>query len=86
MDEFLNNIPPAMGKADRAMRDAGQSLDRGDRAGAVPQQTEALENLRQTSEGLAEQLGRLMQSQQGMFTGRHGKRSLQNREHNAFSA
>ena len=80
MDEFLNNIPPAMGKADRAMRDAGQSLDRGDRAGAVPQQTEALENLRQTSEGLAEQLGRLMRSQQGMFTGRHGKRSSQNRD------
>ena len=80
MDQILSNIPPAMGKADRAMRGARQSLDRGDRAGAVPQQTEALENLRQASESLAEQLVRRLHSQQGMFLGRQGKRPSQNRD------
>ncbi|MEK9726135.1 MAG: DUF4175 family protein, partial [Rhodospirillaceae bacterium] len=63
MDQMLGGIPPSMGKADRAMKGAGQSLQQGDNAGAVPQQTEALEQLRQATEGMAEQLARRMQGQ-----------------------
>ncbi len=80
MDQILGSIPPSMGKADRAMKGARQSLDRGDRVGAIPQQTEALEHLRQALEGLAEQLGRRMQGQQGISMGRQGQRPLRNRD------
>ena len=80
MDEILGSIPPAMGKADPAMEGARQSLGRGDRAGAVPQQTEALEQLRQATEGLAEQLGRRMHGKQGMSIGRQGEQLPGNRD------
>jgi len=80
VDEILGSIPPAMGKADPAMEGARQSLGRGDRAGAVPQQTEALEQLRQATEGLAEQLGRRMYGEQGMSIGRQGEQLPRNRD------
>ena len=80
MDEILGSIPPAIGKADPAMEGARQSLGRGDRAGAVPQQTEALEQLRQATEGLAEQLGRRMHGEQGMSIGRQGEQLPRNRD------
>jgi len=80
MDEMLGGIPPSMGKADRAMKGAGKSLGRGDRAGAVPQQTEALEQLRQATEGLAEQMARRMQGQMGMSLGRRGQQQQRGRD------
>ena len=80
MDGMLGSIPPAMGKADRAMKRARESLGRGDRSGTVSQQTQALERLRQAAEGLAEQLARRMQGEQGISIGRQGQQPRRNRD------
>ena len=60
LDEVLGGIPGAMGKAERAMRDAVEALDADRPGAAVPHQTEALEQLRQGAEGAMEQLARGM--------------------------
>ena len=80
MDEMLGGIPPSMGKADRAMKGARGALGKGDRAGAIPQQTEALQQLRQATEGLAEQMARRMQGQMGLSMGRQGQQRPRGRD------
>lgn len=60
MDETLGAIPQGMGQAERAMKGAGQSLGEGDAIGAVPRQAEAIEQLRQGMDTVAEQMARRM--------------------------
>lgn len=70
MDEMLGGIPPELGQAERSMKGAGQSLGEGDGAGAVPQQADALEHLRQAMESASEQMAQRMQGMgQGMGIG-----------------
>ena len=63
MDDSLGEIPQGLGQAERSMKGAGQSLGEGDPSGAVPQQAEALEKLRQGMESAAEQMAQRMQGQ-----------------------
>ncbi len=67
LDEFLGAIPRPFGKAERAMRDAVDALavDRPDKA--VPAQTEALDQLRQGLDGVAEQVVRRLGGLRGAF-------------------
>jgi uncharacterized protein (TIGR02302 family) len=74
MDQILGSIPGGMGQAERAMKGAGQALGKGDAAGAVPEQTKALDQLRQAANQAAEQLARQMQGQMGMAPGMPGQR------------
>jgi len=74
MDEILGSIPQGLGKAERAMKGAGKSLNKGDAAGAVPQQTDALEQLRKGTNSASEQLARQMQGRAGMAPGMPGQR------------
>ena len=61
MDEMLGSIPKGMGEADRSMKEAGRSLSDGDIKGAVPQQADALEKLRQVMDAASEQIAQRMQ-------------------------
>ncbi len=70
MDEFLGDNPSAFGKAERAMNDAARALEKGKLGDAVPRQTEALDQLRQGMEGMAEQLARRMGGAFGVSRGR----------------
>ncbi len=56
MDNMLGQIPEGMGRAERAMRGAGQALQQGSPGEAVPLQTEALEALRQGGQQAAQQM------------------------------
>jgi len=72
LDEFLGAIPRPFGKAERAMRDAVDALavDRPDKA--VPAQTEALDQLRQGVDGVAEQVVRRLGGLSGALRNRPG--------------
>ncbi len=61
MDEMLGAIPPSLGRADRAMKQARGKLGDGDAEGAVPDQTEAVKQLGEAVQGMAEQIARGMQ-------------------------
>ncbi len=74
MDEMLGSIPQPLGQAERSMRGASRSLRKGDLGGAVPQQTDAVDKLRQAMEGLSEQLARRMGPAMGLMPGRPGQR------------
>jgi len=74
MDQILGSIPGGLGKAERAMKGAGQALGQGEPGAAVPQQTEALDQLRQATNQAAEQLARQMQGQMGLAPGMPGQR------------
>ncbi|PPR75209.1 MAG: hypothetical protein CFH05_00771 [Alphaproteobacteria bacterium MarineAlpha3_Bin4] len=74
MDEMLGTIPSSLGQAERSMRGATRSLNQDGPAGAVLQQTEAVEKLRQATKGLAEQMARRFGSSIGMILGRPGTR------------
>ncbi len=86
MDEMLGGIPPELGQAERSMKGAGEALGEGDGAGAVPQQADALENLRQAMESASEQMAQRMQGMgQGMGigmmpNGQRGQRPGENRD------
>lgn len=56
MDNLLGSIPPEVGDAERAMRRAQGSLSDGDLPGAVRNQGDALSNLQQATENVAEQM------------------------------
>ncbi len=58
LDGILGNIPRPLGKAERAMRDAGEALRGGRPGAAVPSQTEAVEALRRATESVGEQIAR----------------------------
>ena len=72
MDEFFGDIPSAFGKAERSMNDAARALRKGELGKAVPRQTDALDQLRQGTEGMAEQLARRMGGAFGVSRGRSG--------------
>jgi len=74
MDEILGAIPSSLGQAERSMSGAARSLNQDNAASAVPLQTEAVENLRQSTEGLAEQMARRSDGSIGMTLDRPGSR------------
>lgn len=57
-------------QAGKNMGQAAQSLGQGDPGGALPQQGQALDNLRQGAQSLAQQLAESMQNSRGMARGR----------------
>ena len=77
MDQILGAIPDGLGMAERAMKRAGQALGRGDAGAAVPQQTDALDQLRKATNQAAEQLSKQMQGQMGFTPGMPGQRAGQ---------
>ncbi|KAA0679208.1 TIGR02302 family protein [Roseomonas genomospecies 6] len=58
-------IPRPLGRAERAMRDAGQALQQGQPGSAVPPQTQAMDELQQGMQAMAEQMMQQMMGQQG---------------------
>ncbi len=89
MDEALGSIPPGLGEAERSMKGAGKSLGKGDATGAVPQQADALEKLRQGMESAAEQMAQRMQGRSigvgiGMMPGSQGNGQRQGSERDPF--
>jgi hypothetical protein len=69
MGDMGGDIPMPLGRAERAMKQAGEALAQGDPGGAVPSQTEALDQLQQGLQGMAQQMMESMQAQPGMTTG-----------------
>ena len=65
MNDLLGNVPPQVGEAERAMNRAGESLRAGDPGSAVPSQTDALDLLRQTTEGMIRMMTQQMQPPNG---------------------
>lgn len=63
MGEMGGEIPRPLGRAERAMRDAQQALRQGQPGDAVPPQTQAMDELQQGMQGMAEQM---MQQMMGM--------------------
>lgn len=72
--EQLGDLPPEMGNAERAMREAEQSLEQGDPQNAIGPQTEALDQLQQTFQDMAEQMLQQMGPNRGEGQGRVGSR------------
>ena len=73
-------IPQPLGRAERAMRDAAQALQQGAPGAAVPSQTEAMEQLQQGMQGMAEQMAQQMMGQQGQaMMGQQGQMPRQGR-------
>ncbi|WP_448206369.1 TIGR02302 family protein [Azospirillum sp. sgz302134] len=65
LGEQQGDIPRPLGRAERAMRDAGQALQQGQPGNAVPSQTQAMDELQQGMQSYAEQLMQQMMGQQG---------------------
>lgn len=65
MSELLGSVPPSVGDAERAMNRAGEALRSGDPGAAVPSQTDALELLRQTTEGMIQMMTQQMRGPNG---------------------
>ncbi len=74
IDELLGAIPEAFGRAERAMNEAVQALRKGRFGDAVPPQTEALEQLRNGADGLAERMARRLGGMVGIARGQRGFR------------
>ncbi|MBT3787031.1 MAG: TIGR02302 family protein [Alphaproteobacteria bacterium] len=68
LGEARGNIPRQLGKAERAMRGAGKSLQKGQPGNAAPQQSSALQQMRAGAEALAKAMAG-ERGQQGL-TGR----------------
>ena len=79
MDEFLGDIPNSFGKAERAMKDAIGSLQKGQFGKAVPSQTEALNQLQKGGNSMAEQMARRLGGRIGIARGRRGQGGQQGR-------
>jgi uncharacterized protein (TIGR02302 family) len=69
LGDMGGDIPMPLGRAERAMKQAGDALGQGNPGGAVPSQTEALDQLQQGLQGLAQQMMEGMNAQPGT-TGR----------------
>ncbi len=84
MDNILGSIPGGLGEAERAMKGAGSALGQGDASGAIPDQTKALEKLKQGTNQAAEQLSKQMQGQGqgqvGLAPGQTGQRPSEGRD------
>ena len=61
----LGDIPEPLGRAERAMRDATEALQRRQPGDAIGPQTEALDQLQQAARDFAQQMQRRMQGQWG---------------------
>ncbi len=69
-DALMGEIPGTLGEAERAMKGAGQALQRGALGDAVPQQGRAVERLRAATEDAASMMAqRFGGGQPGMFSG-----------------
>jgi hypothetical protein len=66
LGDMSGDIPMPLGRAERAMKQAGDALAQGNPSGAVPSQTEALDQLQQGLQGLAQQMMESMAAQPGM--------------------
>jgi len=66
LGEQMGDIPAPLGRAERAMRDAREALQRGQPGGAVQPQTDAMDNLQQGLQSLAEQMMQQMMAMPGM--------------------
>ncbi len=80
MDEFMGNIPEAFGRAERAMNEAVGALKNDQPGDAVPWQTEALNQLQQGTENMAEQIARRMGGAMGMARGQQGQQPGEGRD------
>lgn len=80
MDEFLGSIPEQFGKAERAMRGAARALGNDQPGDAVPLQTEALNQLQQGTENMAEQIARRMGGAMGVTRGQQGQQPGEGRD------
>lgn len=80
MDDFLGSIPDAFGRAERAMNEAVGALKNDQSADAVPWQTEALSQLQQGTENMAEQVARRMGGALGMSRGLQGQQPGEGRD------
>jgi uncharacterized protein (TIGR02302 family) len=71
LGEMGGEIPRPLGRAERAMRDAGQALQQGQPGAAVPPQTQALDELQQGLQSMAEQMAQqmMMGQQPGQMPG-----------------
>src|SRR5882757_8237040 len=65
MGEGQGDIPQPFGRAERAMRDAVDALNRGAPGQAVGPQPEALDQLQQAARSMAEQMNQMGQGQDG---------------------
>jgi uncharacterized protein (TIGR02302 family) len=66
LGDQLGDIPEPMGRAERAMRDAAEALQRRQPGEAIGPQTEALDQLQQAARDFAQQMQQRMQGQWGM--------------------
>lgn len=79
--EAMGDIPDPLGRAERAMRDAGEALGQGQPGMAVPPQTQALDELQQGLQSMAEQMAQQMMGQGRQGQGEPGGRqSTQQRD------
>lgn len=69
LGDATGEIPRPLGRAERAMRDAAQALQRGQPGSAVPPQTQALDELQQGLQAMTEQMMQQMQMMLGMQPG-----------------
>jgi uncharacterized protein (TIGR02302 family) len=65
LGDGLGDIPEPLGRAERAMRDAAEALQRRQPGQAIGPQTEALDQLQQAARDFAQQMQRRMQGQLG---------------------
>ncbi len=65
LGDGLGDIPEPLGRAERAMRDATEALQRRQPGEAIGPQTEALDQLQQAARDFADQMQRRMQGQWG---------------------
>lgn len=79
MEEFLGGIPNSFGKAERAMKDAVGALKKGQFGQAIPSQTEALNQLQQGANSMAERMARRLGGRMGIARGQRGPRGRQGR-------
>jgi ABC-type transporter Mla subunit MlaD len=80
MGEMMGQIPDGIGKAERAMRDAAESLAAGQPGAAVPSQSEALDQLRQGQQQAAQQMMQQFGGLAGMQPGQQSRGPLPNRD------
>ncbi|WP_439817224.1 TIGR02302 family protein [Zavarzinia sp. CC-PAN008] len=73
LDESGAGIPEGLGDAERAMRDAREALGQGEPGEAVPNQSQAMNQMRDAAEGMAQQLQEQAgQSDEGQEQGQRG--------------
>jgi len=78
------DIPQALGRAERAMRGAGDALRRGRPGDAIGPQTEALDQLQQGARGMAQRLSRNRGDGQDAFGEPDDNENLRQAERDPF--